>query len=304
MIINITKGFLIGIANIIPGVSGGTFALILGIYDRLIAALSSIDIEFIRKAAKPSEFFVELKKRDQLFLIQILVGALAAIGMFSWIVDYLLKNYSGMTLAFFFGLIVPSICIPYGMIRDGKVKNFLFILPGVLLVWVIYNIKFGITDISLPVVFAGGMLAISAMILPGISGSFVLLIIGLYEEIVLNIKVFTSSMDTGAFIVLSVFGAGCITGLLLFVRLMKILLKKHRNSTLCFLIGLVIGSAVVLWPFKEYPEPGDGKTEIAVTTAKNRMPAGSKETVFYSLAFLGGFIGAAGMNRIAKAGHK
>ncbi|MFC2062088.1 DUF368 domain-containing protein [Elusimicrobiota bacterium] len=305
MYLNVLKGMLIGIANIIPGVSGGTFALILGIYNRLILAISSFDLKFIRSITSVRTFFSRLKDENSVFLIQIAVGALLAIAGLSRIMDFLLRNHPGFTLSFFMGLIIPSIGVPYGMIDKKDFKNALFILPGALLVLLIYFAKIGDTavpgDISLLYVFISGILAISAMILPGISGSFLLLVMGVYGIIIGRIKSFTTSFDISSFIFLLVFGAGCITGLVLFVRIMRVLLEKYRNKTLYFLIGLVLGSLVVLWPFKEYPAIKSGqKTEIAVTTSKNSLPGGISEIAGCSVFLIIGLAGSLGLSYLAK----
>lgn len=304
MIINLVKGMLIGIANIIPGVSGGTFALILGIYDRLIMALGGFDLEMLKKITAPRDFASEFTKKDGFFLIQILSGALIAIGVFSWLIDHLLKNHPSMTLSFFMGLIIPSIAIPYKMIEKKSILNGFFIIPAVVLVIIIYNIKAPFSEVSLGIAFFSGLIAICAMILPGISGSFLLLVIGVYETVLSNIKAFTASFEIESFIFLAVFGSGCIAGLFLFVRLMKILLKKYKDRTLYFLIGLVIGSVIVLWPFKDYNSIGPEKIEIAITTSKNIMPEDIRE-VYYCLFFIVmGFLSSFGFNFIEKKGNK
>lgn len=304
MIINFIKGILIGIANIIPGVSGGTFALILGIYDRLIRAVGGININFFKSIISPANFIKEFKKIDGVFLLEIAAGAIVSIAALSWVIDYILKIYPGMTLAFFTGLIIPSISVPYKMIEKKSIGNFLFILPGILLVLCVYNLKFTVIQLSPPVIFLSGALAISAMILPGISGSFLLLVLGVYETVVNNIKVFTSSLNFESFIFLTTFGAGCIVGLVLFARLMRLLLRKYMNRTLYFLIGLVLGSIIVLWPFKDYPEVGMGKIKIAVTTSRNILPESSKDILIFGGFFVLGFLGSFGLNRLAKNNDK
>jgi putative membrane protein len=304
MILNFSKGFLIGIANIIPGVSGGTFALVLGIYDRLINTLSGFNPGIFKNIFKPVQFFKEFKEADGLFLIELGVGAFASIAVLSWVIDYVLKFYPGMTLAFFMGLIIPSISVPYKMIAKKNTGNLLFIIPGILLVLFIYNMKFGAIQLSLPVVFLSGVAAISAMILPGISGSFLLLVLGVYGGVINNIKLFTSSFNMQSFIFLATFGIGCLVGLVLFVRVMKVLLKKSPDQTLYFLIGLVLGSVFVLWPFKDYPVVSPEKIEIGITTSKNIFPGSFKEVGFALLFFCTGIIGAFGMNVLANKRDK
>lgn len=304
MKINIVKGFLIGIANVIPGVSGGTFALILGIYDRMIKALGGINLNIARLIFSPAKFIKEFKKMDGFFLLELAAGAVVAIGSLSWVIDYVLRIYPAMTLAFFMGLIIQSIAVPYKMIEKKGARNFIFILPGIMLVMAVYNLKFDVVEISLPVVFISGVLAVSAMILPGISGSFLLLVFGLYESVINNIKLFTASLELGSFIFLVTFALGCMAGLVLFVRLMKLLFKKYPDKTLAFLIGLVLGSIVVLWPFKDYPKLTSEKIEIGIISSKNIMPAGIKEVMISLVFFASGMLGALGMNRLANDGDK
>jgi putative membrane protein len=246
--INVIKGLLIGLANIIPGVSGGTFALILGIYTRLIFAVSNLSL----KIFIPSKFRDEFKKIDGFFLLQILIGSIISIAGLAWVMDYLLKFQPGPTLSFFAGLIMASILIPYEMIDKKNFKNLVYIIPGILLVGGIY--KFGAikpgSELSLLVVFISAAVAISAMILPGISGSFILLVVGVYQPVIGHIKNFLSHPESNqglySFTVLLVFGLGCIAGLVFFVRVMKYLLNKKRDKTLAFLVGLVVGSLIVI----------------------------------------------------------
>jgi len=305
MIVNFVKGILIGIANIIPGVSGGTFALILGIYSRLITALGEIDGKFFTGVFSATRIREQFKRIDAVFLAQIAAGAVIALTSLSWLIDYLLKYYPGQTLSFFMGLIIPSITVPYKMIEDKSLRNMFFVIPGVILVLCIYVCRIGTpssdTGVPLMFLFFSGIIAVSAMILPGISGSFILLVMGVYQSVISHIKSFTASFSSDSLVYLCVFGTGCLVGLAAFVRLMKFLLNKFRDKTLYFLIGLVLGSLAVLWPFKEYPSPGGSrKTEIAVTTAQNTLPADTAETVVYLAIFGLGFACSFLMERIAK----
>ncbi len=301
MIRNFTKGMLIGIANIIPGVSGGTFALILGIYDRLIQSIGKIDGKLLILIIHPKRFFEEFKKNDGIFLSVIIAGALLSIAALSWIMEYLLINHPGLTLSFFIGLIAPSIAVPYKMIENKGIRNFIYILPGISIVLFIYFFR---TFVSLsqgaafPVLFLSGVLAVSAMILPGISGSFILLIMGVYQQIISNIKSFTATFNMDSFIVLVVFGLGCVVGMVLFVRAMKFLLVRFRNKTLYFLIGMVLGSLVVLWPFKNYAELMNvDKTEISIFNAENILPDDAGTAAWYFLLIIIGLAGSYGLRK-------
>jgi len=321
--IHLVKGFLIGIANIIPGVSGGTFALILGIFDRLVQAIKSFDLALIRSLSgaliRPFDpqsrqrVAAEWKRTDATFLVFIGLGAMAALVSCAWIFDYLLREHPGMTLAFFIGLIIPSIAVPYRMMKRRGPAQLFWIIPGaVLTVWFsLLEIGGGSGEPGFFVVVFGGILAISAMILPGVSGSFCLLILGLYQPTLSHIKAMTHDPGVASVIFLGTLGLGIVIGLVLFSRLMSFLLNRYRSATLAFLIGLIIGSFWILWPIKDFgagtvvtDSKGEEKKEIAIATAPNRLPGGEEGDLRLcgtcGLALLVGLGGAAGVSRLGK----
>jgi len=227
MIKTFFKGMLMGICDIIPGVSGGTIAFILGIYERLINAIKNINIKFYNKE--------NLRKMDLKFLIPLGLGIVVAFGVGSRIVPYLLDNYPAYTFAFFFGLILGSIKLIH---KKSKRLNLRRILAGVLMFlfafW-IAGLKTLTANHSYGIVFFSGILAISAMLLPGISGSFILLLLGQYKfmlEALKNFKV----------LYIVSFLIGAIIGLLGFSRLLSYLLKKYHSVTMWALIGLMLGA--------------------------------------------------------------
>jgi len=317
------KGFLIGIANIIPGVSGGTFALILGIFDRLVNALKSFDLGLVKTltvsarhpfaADSRRKLGTEWKRTDAAFLLLIGGGAVLSLATCAWVFDYLLKEQPGMTLAFFIGLIVPSIAVPYRMMSRRGALQLFWILPGAALtVWLAQCDVSGTTgEPGFAVIFLGGMLAISAMILPGVSGSFCLLILGLYQATLSHIKAMTHAPKMESLVFLGTLGLGCVVGLVLFSRIMSFLLKRFRSATLAFLIGLIIGSFWVLWPIKDYgsgavvrDSSGAEKKDIVIATAPNRLPGDQEGDLVLcgkaGLALLIGLAGAAGVGRLGK----
>ncbi|MBN1879964.1 DUF368 domain-containing protein [bacterium] len=322
-IIMFIKGALIGIANIIPGVSGGTFALILGIYERLLSALHSITagrikelLSILRTVGKPgfkTEISAFLSKMDVLFLICLAAGAGSTILSLSFVIDYLLVNHPGLTLSFFLGLLIPSISVPWKMMTGRKTAiQLAMMIPGIALT-VAVSLAFGkiggFGD-NLIWSFLTGIIAISAMILPGISGSFVLLVMGQYQNILRKLQSIQTSLDIHDWIWLAVFGIGCLIGLLFFSKLLDILLHHKRNATLAFLIGLIIGSFWVLWPFKQYEEEMDlshiaiefrdrvsEKQDIRVATAPNTMPDNASDILWNGLVLCVGLVCAAGLNR-------
>jgi len=329
--LTIFKGVLLGIANIIPGVSGGTFALILGIYERLLKALHAIDVSALRTLVSlvstgfskksRNDTAALLQRMDAWFLMCLGVGGISAIFSLSFLIDWLLTNHPAFTLSFFVGLIIPSIAVPWRMIGPEKTPaSHLWIVPGIALtVAVSFSFgRFGQSGDSLIWSFTTGMIAISAMILPGISGSFVMLVMGQYQNVLKKLQGVQTSLaaaqiDFSSWIWLGTFAFGCIIGLLLFARLLGFLLKRYRTATLTFLIGLIIGSFWVLWPFKDYDVQPDlssvaiefqervsDKQDILVATAPNRMPDSIGE-ILMNLIFFGlGFAGALGMNSLGK----
>jgi putative membrane protein len=323
------KGALIGIANIIPGVSGGTFALVLGIYDRLIAALRSIGGGTIKtslkllvgphKPAARAAFVEEMRRIDMWFLGCLGLGAGVSIMGSSFAIGWLLENEPGITLAFFLGLIIPSIAVPWRMMEKRTVGALLWIIPG-MAVTVGLSLAFSsdAEGSDNPVmVFLAGAAAISAMILPGISGSFLMLVIGQYQNVLAalqNLQVGSNDQRIDAIIYLALLAMGCVVGLLAFARLLDWVLKRFRSATLAFLIGLVLGSFYVMWPFKDYDSgaqvqgrDGETKTEIQIATAPNRLPslsADGAEIGKDSLAFVVGLVGAAGVEWVGGRNKK
>lgn len=288
---HIINGFLIGIANIIPGMSGGTLALVLGIYERLINALRNIGINTAKstigllsfKQKAYISFQEELRHIDFKFLFLLGVGAFVSIVFLTDIIVYLHRSHHDATYGFFFGLVLTSILIPVRMLNGFRWKEFLVLLLAIGLIVTIEELKknaansVSVTEdvldtsiVTYGLFFICGALAISAMILPGISGSFLMLAFGVYFPLVTAIKDtkdgFISILKGGTIqqildniLLLSIFAIGCLGGLLLFTRLLKLLLKRYRNLTIAFLIGLMVGSLYGLWPFR-YPQTLRDKT--------------------------------------------
>lgn len=286
---HIINGFLIGIANIIPGMSGGTLALVLGIYERLINALRNIGINTAKstigiltfKKEAFSSFQDELRYIDFKFLFLLSVGAFVSVVFSSKIIVYLLSSHHDATYGFFFGLVLTSILIPIRMLNGFRWKEFLVLLLAIGLIVTIEELKksaaysgsvsgddFDTSLATYGLFFISGALAISAMILPGISGSFLMLAFGVYFPLVTAIKDtidgFISILRGGLIqpildntLLLGIFALGCLSGLLLFTRLLNLLLKRFRNLTIAFLIGLMLGSLYGLWPFRESLTVGD-----------------------------------------------
>ncbi|MCP4605451.1 MAG: DUF368 domain-containing protein [Proteobacteria bacterium] len=317
-ILILIKGGLVGIANIIPGVSGGTFALILGIFNRLIGALNAIGLQTIKVAVQfvaggfrgkgRDDFVREWQRLDANFLILLAAGAGAAILSSSFLIDYLLKSHYSPTLAFFVGLILPSVAIPWAMM-DKRGITLLWTLPGIALtmgVSLIIPDSVAGSDSTLLAALTGAI-AISAMILPGLSGSYVMLVMGQYQNAIdkltgLQRGFAKGEVDMEAFVWLAAMTVGMGIGIILFARLLHFLLARFRSATMAFLIGLLIGSLWVLWPFKDISSgaevvdrKGEVKEEVKIATAPNRLPEDPWEGLIAGGAFAVGLAGSAGL---------
>ena len=317
-LITLIKGGLVGIANIIPGVSGGSFALILGIFDRLVGALNNIGPRTVQAALRlvtgrfrdraRSDFLEELRRIDASFLVTLIVGSLISILACSFLIDYLLQEHYSPTLAFFIGLILPSILVPWRMMaRRGAL--ILWAIPGMALT---VGVSLVIPDNAagadnLLVALGTGAVAISAMILPGISGSFVMLVLGQYQNVIgkitaLQLGLVEGQIDFGALFWLGALAVGMGVGILAFARLLNFLLARFRSATMAFLIGLLLGSLWVLWPFKDISagaqvtgRSGELKQEVRIATAPNRLPDNPREALIALAAVAAGLAGSAGM---------
>ncbi len=245
------KGFLMGSADIIPGVSGGTMALIVGIYNRLIHAISSFDLEFIKL------FFTFQWKRafgevQWKFMAALVAGIACAALFFTRVVplQYYMFTDPELIYGLFFGLIVGSIIILIKEIDEFSWSTGLFIIAGVILgLYVVTRVP-AETPTSLPFIFLSGALAICAMILPGISGSYILLIMRKYQFILAQLGKFGTADTLSALAVLVPFFLGALVGIMLFARFLSWLLDRYYAQTLAVLIGFLIGSLYVIWPYQ------------------------------------------------------
>ena len=245
------KGFAMGLADIVPGVSGGTVALITGVYSRLLAAVSAVDKEFVHLLLN-RKFLAALNHIDIKFLLPLGAGIVFAILSMARVMHFFMSEYSIFTWSLFFGLIVASIFYVSKEIKNiVSVKAMMTIIVGTIIGY--------LTVVLIPVetsndyisVFLAGAIAICAMILPGISGSFILLILGKYLYITSAIK--NPFVDQNLLLIL-VFCCGCFVGLISFSKLLNYLLAKFHNITMCLLLGFMIGSLRKIWPWKEVIE--------------------------------------------------
>lgn len=239
------KGIAMGAADVVPGVSGGTIAFITGIYNELLGSL---------KKCGPSALLVLFKEGPKAlwqhingtFLLTLFAGVLTSIFSLAQLITWLLKAYPIQIWSFFFGLVLVSAWhMGQQIYREWSIPSIITLLVGTMLAWLISaGVPLAAHDIGLLTFFFAGALAICAMILPGISGSFILLLLGFYGPVIEAVKSFNLP-------VLAIFAAGCVIGLLSFSHLLSWLLEKARVPTMAFLIGLMLGSLSKLWPWKE-----------------------------------------------------
>lgn len=240
------KGMLMGIAEIIPGVSGGTLAFITGIYKELIDSIKSINLDSLKLL-----FQLQLKKFwhqiNGNFLSTLLVGMVVSILLLSRFITFLLDFHQFKIWGFFFGLIISSALIIFKSINKLNSVSLLFLFAGVVLSAYISLVAPSSTPNNNIFIFLSGAIAISAMILPGISGSFILLFLSKYEFIL-------SSLNSFEINVILVFLAGCVTGLVTFSRLLSYLFKNFYDNVVGLLVGFLFGSLIKIWPFYEVIE--------------------------------------------------
>lgn len=236
------RGILMGAADIVPGVSGGTVAFITGIYDTLLASIKAVDLEFVSKVLK-----LDIKAAwDHVnggFLLALLAGIATSIFSLARLVSWVLEHHPVPLWAFFFGLILASALVLVRHVDHWSVARLLCLLAGVATAATIALSPTVSMEIGLAGVFLSGFLAICAMILPGISGSFILVLLGMYSTVLLALK----SLDV-LFIAVFIVGAAC--GLLCFSRLLHWLLRCFHQATMAVLTGFLFGSLLVVWPWK------------------------------------------------------
>ena len=253
------KGLLMGSADIVPGVSGGTIALIVGIYERLVTAISHFDSQ-LAKLVAARQWKAAAERVDLRFLIALGAGILTGVAALATLMHYLLEHQRGPTLAVFFGLILASALLVGRMVKPRDSNHALIcVLSGaagaVFAFWLVGLEAVQASD-SLAYYFLCGMVAICAMILPGISGAFILLILGAYESVTKIIKDLTHLEFTIAGLMqLGVFAAGCAVGLIGFAKLLRWLLQHYHDLTMAVLCGFMLGSLKRIWPFQTDTTP-------------------------------------------------
>lgn len=236
------KGMAMGAADVVPGVSGGTIALVTGIYDRLINAIKSVGLDTL-KALKNGGIAAAWRQIDGNFLLVLLAGILSSIVLLASLIHHLLDQQPILVWSFFFGLVLASALYVGSQVSQWKPLYWIVLAAGVLVAGLISTMSPTSIEVTSLTLFGAGALAICAMILPGISGSFILLMMGMYAPVITAIKGFEINN-------LVIFASGCVVGILAFSRLLSWLLKHYHNAMLALLTGFMLGALVKIWPWK------------------------------------------------------
>ncbi|QDT44517.1 hypothetical protein Pan241w_46280 [Gimesia alba] len=296
-LIQLGRGLLMGGADIIPGVSGGTVALILGIYQRLITAISHCDARLFQLLIQ-RKWSEAAQHLDLRFVIPLGVGILTGVVSLASLMHYLLDYHLQLTLSLFFGLILASSFLVAQMVDRWTIANviaFVASLIGVYLLVGEHSVKPPEGNLY---VFLCGMIAICAMILPGISGALILILLGKYHDITGLLKtipkeLLKGNIDWNGLLTVVVFVSGCLLGLILFSKVLRWLLHNFHTLTMAVLCGLMVGSLRRIWPFKIDATPYTAEQTPEMVPFKHRIYEnvwpGSFDGMFWaSLALIAG----------------
>ena len=258
------KGVAMGAADVVPGVSGGTIAFISGIYEELISSINQINFKLFT-TLKEEGVAAAWKKVNGNFLLALLIGIGTSVLSLAKLIRHLLETQPILIWSFFFGLVLASIIYVAKKINRWYPGTFLLLALGGIIAYYITTLTPQEAEVTYPFVFLSGALAICAMILPGISGSFILLLLGMYKPVL-------DSIHYRDFGVIAVLMAGAVVGLLSFSRLLKWLFDHYENLTLAVLTGFIIGSLNKIWPWKEVLESEIINGKLKVLEEKSVWP--------------------------------
>jgi len=279
------KGIAMGAADIIPGVSGGTIALIAGIYEEFIDSLKSFSSALL--VLKNDGIKATWEHVNGNFLLALFSGIAVSLLSLVKFIKFALVEHPILLWSFFFGLIIASVYFVGKQVNKWDLKSILALLIGTISIYLITSLGPAETPTDLWFVFIAGMLAICAMILPGISGAFILVLLGKYSYVI-------ESLNDFKFSVIITFGLGCITGLLSFSHFLSFMLKKHFNLTIALLTGFMIGSLNKIWPWKNTLETMiDRHGEVVPKIQENVIPSslavGEPQIMLASFLAVAGF---------------
>lgn len=286
-----------GMADLIPGVSGGTIAFITGIYEQLLDAIGSINKKSVGMLLR-GEVFEALKLIHVRFLGVLLGAILMAIFSFARLMHYLMNEHTILTWSLFFGLISASIIVVYRELENPRARGELaFLTGGAIIAFILVSLIPVETPEASWFIFLCGLISISAMILPGLSGSFLLLILGKYEFITGAVK---SPFAPGSLLILLTFVGGALTGAAGFSRVLNWFLKHYRSFTMAFLTGILIGSMKKVWPWKEVLEVRLIGGKERIIREANILPEWGPELSFAIGLMIAGFFGVLLMDKVAR----
>ena len=296
------KGMMMGAADIIPGISGGTVALITGIYEKLLKSINSISWKTIVQVKKNGLKFV-WEKINGRFLLTLLSGIISSILLFSWILEWLFINESIALWSFFFGILLASFIFLIKIEIQKKTISFFSLLIGIFLSYQITKITpSSIQTVSPWYIFVTGFFGITAMILPGISGAYILILMGVYQTILSNIRqaqqlIFSFNKEVLIDVaqVLGIFFLGIIFGIKFFTKFLTFILENYRRYTMSFLIGLMIGSLNKIWPWQNITNKNNSIIDhqmipVFPQNYNGGDPEMNKAIVFLFLGFISIFI--------------
>lgn len=231
------RGLIMGIADIIPGVSAGTMALITGIYERLVGAIDDINRFFVKHLFRLEfkKVCKDFRKIDFALFVPVLLGIAIALFSLAHIMDYLLVEWTSITYAFFFGLILASAVFVFHKTDKNRSRGFFYLIIGFIFAFWFVGLKALEANHSLIVLFFSAAIAICATMLPGISGAFMMVLLNQYETVIASLK--NLWFDNLIALVL-----GALVGVLAFSKLLNFLLRKYKSETMFFLVGLMLGS--------------------------------------------------------------
>jgi putative membrane protein len=238
------KGMAMGAADVVPGVSGGTIAFISGIYEELLTSISNVNFSLF-KTLKSDGIKAAWKQVNGSFLLSLFVGIFVSIVSLAKAIKWMLENEPILLWSFFFGLVLASVIYIAKQITKWNLLTFVLLVLGASLAFYITTLNPLVSESSSPLfLFLAAALAICAMILPGISGAFILVLLGAYKPVL-------AAVNNREFTTVAIVFAGAITGLLTFSRVLKWLFTNYKNYTLGVLTGFIIGSLNKIWPWKE-----------------------------------------------------
>ncbi len=256
-VVHVIQGIAVGVANIIPGVSGGTIALIIGIFERLINAFKSFNLKALRLLLR-GQWNAFAEATDLYFLISLFIGVGLAIVSLARLFDFLFREYPVYIWSYFFGLVLASIYFVARAVEKWRFSVVFFLVVGTAIAALITLIHPATENAHPGYLFLAGVIAICSMILPGLSGSFVLILLGDYQLVAIH------AINTLDLAVLAPFALGAVVGLIAFSYLLSWVLKRYKDQTIAMLTGFILGSMNVLWPWKttEYLTDPSGQDVI------------------------------------------